>query len=347
MTVAGEEGWWLDDEVVQLRARGGRGRENERPLAAPPVKEWTIGSSPDCSIQLHDPSGMVSRRHAILRREGSIWTVHDAPSRNGTRLDGERRQSFALVPGAELGIGAIELIAESARSITLREILDRWIGWAPERYADVDTALRAVRYMATMRSALVLRGEGDLVPLAARLHRQAMAKQRPFILAEKDGDGLAARHAATEGTLCVDALKLPRDWPELVKELRARGMLRARVIMCAPLGPHSDADAAIAQLPVATTIELPALASRASELARLVQEHASDAAADLGVSVKFREADWERLLARKWHGLAAIAHDARRLVVLREWGIVEGAARLGISHAALSRWAQRRRLATF
>jgi predicted DNA-binding protein (UPF0251 family) len=32
---------------------------------------------------------------------------------------------------------------------------------------------------------------------------------------------------------------------------------------------------------------------------------------------------------------------ALRLVALRSWGVAEGARRLGISHGALSRWAQR------
>jgi hypothetical protein len=37
----------------------------------------------------------------------------------------------------------------------------------------------------------------------------------------------------------------------------------------------------------------------------------------------------------------------RRLVALRAWNLVEAAARLGIAHSTLSKWATRRRFASF
>jgi hypothetical protein len=52
----------------------------------------------------------------------------------------------------------------------------------------------------------------------------------------------------------------------------------------------------------------------------------------------------------KWirtHGsrtLAEIEEVTHRLVALRAWGVTQGAALLGVSHGALSRWARRRRI---
>jgi hypothetical protein len=39
--------------------------------------------------------------------------------------------------------------------------------------------------------------------------------------------------------------------------------------------------------------------------------------------------------------LDEIEEVARRLVALRNWGVTDGAKRLGITHVALSRWARR------
>jgi hypothetical protein len=347
MTVAGDKGWSIDDEVLHLRVRGMRGPEYVRELPKPPIDEVTIGSMSECTFQLVDESGMVSRRHAILKRAGATWTVSDAASTNGTRCDGLRRTMFDLAPGVELGIGSIEMVAESAKLIALRDLLDRWIGWSASRHAAVDAALRAVRYFATMRSVLVLRGEGALVPLAADLHRKTLGRKRPFVLAPTGNDGIAALRAADQGTLCIDPLSLPDDWPQVVAELM-QPSLSSRIIMCAPRDPDEKADAVVAQLPGATTMKLPRLSSRTDERRRLLEEYAADAVAMFQLpSHRVRPVDWERLEARTYRGLAKIAHDARRLVALREWGIADGAARLGISHSTLSRWALRRKLATF
>jgi len=65
-------------------------------------------------------------------------------------------------------------------------------------------------------------------------------------------------------------------------------------------------------------------------------------ASDLG----FRPLDpaWAR--ASGLATLSEIEDVARRLVALRNWGVTGGAARLGITHGALSRWARRRKLPT-
>jgi hypothetical protein len=55
-----------------------------------------------------------------------------------------------------------------------------------------------------LRAALVLRGEGDLAPIARRLHAHALGSSRPFIVCKSTDDGLASLQAAEHGTLCID-----------------------------------------------------------------------------------------------------------------------------------------------
>ena len=51
--------------------------------------------------------------------------------------------------------------------------------------------------------------------------------------------------------------------------------------------------------------------------------------------------DSERVLDSGVTTLDQLEAFALRLVAFRNWGVTEGAKRLGISHGALSRWAHR------
>ncbi|HEX6020726.1 MAG TPA: hypothetical protein VFZ00_01940 [Solirubrobacter sp.] len=67
--------------------------------------------------------------------------------------------------------------------------------------------------------------------------------------------------------------------------------------------------------------------------------------AELGASwLGFRSGDPERVLASGIATLDEIEDVTRRLVALRNWGVTDGAKRLGLSHCALSRWARRRKI---
>jgi hypothetical protein len=54
----------------------------------------------------------------------------------------------------------------------LRAFLARMLGWSNERA--VDLALRSLALALDHRAALVLCGEGDLVPIAWALHRHTL-----------------------------------------------------------------------------------------------------------------------------------------------------------------------------
>jgi pSer/pThr/pTyr-binding forkhead associated (FHA) protein len=70
--------------------------------------EITIGRDPECEVQLTDPA--VSRQHAVVRRHGEEYTVHDLGSSSGTQVDGESLSGVALAAGDVIAIGRTEIV---------------------------------------------------------------------------------------------------------------------------------------------------------------------------------------------------------------------------------------------
>lgn len=67
-----------------------------------------LGRLPDSDLPVPDPE--VSRRHALLRREAGSWSIEDAGSRHGTRVNGASpggRQ--VLKPGDVIEVGSSRL----------------------------------------------------------------------------------------------------------------------------------------------------------------------------------------------------------------------------------------------
>jgi DNA-binding winged helix-turn-helix (wHTH) protein len=70
--------------------------------------EHVLGRDPDVEIFLNSPG--VSRRHALIRISGSLATIEDLGSKNGTfvgdqRVDGSR----SLADGDTIGVGSVKL----------------------------------------------------------------------------------------------------------------------------------------------------------------------------------------------------------------------------------------------
>jgi hypothetical protein len=103
-----EEGPELEDFGVKgpaLVVRSGGGRAGETfPLDG---ERTTVGRSPDCDIFLDDVT--VSRRHAVIARDGDGLTIEDLGSLNGTFLNRKRIESAPLADGDELQIGKYRL----------------------------------------------------------------------------------------------------------------------------------------------------------------------------------------------------------------------------------------------
>jgi hypothetical protein len=341
--------WAVDDHVIRLR---GWGTDLICPLPAPPIVECTVGAAESCGLRIDDPSGRVSRLHARLVREHTKWLLRDLGSKNGVWLDGARRTEIVLEPGVEIGIGGVTLIAESGRSIALRAFLGRVLGWRSDRIETIDHALRSIRMAATRRSALVLCGDGDLVPTARSIHRHALGADRPFVVcdprrrqgkatvrsAENHDTGMEALAAAAGGSLCVRSRRLPRDFAEVIAALRDPGA-RVQLVVCAQA-------AADCEPYLAVPITVPPLATREPELDRIILEYAEEAIAELGAPrAGFLAAD--RLWVREhsaW-SLPEIEKATLRLVALRaSRNLSNAAARLGMAPVSLSRWIGRRSL---
>lgn len=330
------KGWAIHDVVTQLRVRG-----DELALTLPPnaAAELIIGAAPECDLRIGDADGGVSRRHAKLVRSEDVWTLHDLGSTNGVFQDGERRLTFQVTPGVEIDIGGITLIAESERLVVLRDFLSRAIGWNAKRRPEVDRALRAVRDMANRRSSMVLCGDGDLSSFVRRIHQLSFGYASPFVECEAEVDQCLA--ASAGGLMYVrGGDKLPKDIADATDpEADVR-----LVIACETL---KDARAAVAAVGRSELIELPSLASRPHELDRLVHEYAADAVKKLDAAApKFREHEMSWIRASNPTSLDDVETTALRIVALRNWGVNAGAEKLGISHAALSRWASRRKIPT-
>lgn len=331
--------WAIDDPVTRLRVVG-----SERTFVLAGRSEWVIGTGADCNIQLEDPSGRTSRRHArVDLRDG--WWLEDLDSTNGTRCDGEPRRSFQLTAGTELGIGGVQLLAESERLAELRSYLRRILGWSAGCYLVVDRAIQAVRAMARRRAVLVVAGAGDLTACMAELHHRAVsASAAMYVVA----DTASARRAISEagaGTICIVAGLPPRDIEDLVAEAVLPDS-EARLSLCCE--SLVAAASSIAMLRRSEAIVIPPIAERSNEeLDRMICEFAEDAAVKLEAKATgFRDLELVWLRKVEYASIAEIADTALRVVAIRNFGVTGGAGRLGISHGSLSKWAKRRRVPT-
>jgi pSer/pThr/pTyr-binding forkhead associated (FHA) protein len=320
----------LSNEPIHLREWG---TSSEHPLPSLYAGDRTIGSASDAWLRLQDAEHFVSRNHALLRYQNQRWMIVDSGSKNGLWIDGFRADSAELLPGIEVGIGRLRLIVESARSVRQRDLLSRLLGWDPERRLVVDRAARVLREFVAARSIAWIAGSDDLVVVARRIHREFVGDESPFVAVELDEKRTlkSAANDARGGTLCVAVRKAPRDWNEL-RAVNAQRAVPCRVIACTRTSMNPG------------SIDIPDLASRSNEIARIVDEYAADAIDRLGAQVRsYTDADRALLLLRPPQSLADIEEATLRLIAIREYGGVTSAAQhLGITHSALSRWLARR-----
>jgi Nif-specific regulatory protein len=68
--------------------------------------ENRIGRGLDCHVVLNDP--LSSRVHAIIERREGSWFIHDAASRNGTFVNGQKADEAQLIDGCRVKIGTTE-----------------------------------------------------------------------------------------------------------------------------------------------------------------------------------------------------------------------------------------------
>ena len=225
----------------------------------------------------------------------------------------------------------------------LPEFMRRLLGWSTERRSEVDRALRDVGEMASGRAALILLGKGSMLGVAHRLHRLALP-ERSFLALGADDSAAEALDQPAHGMLYIDARSLPRELDQLASCFRGP-VATIRLVVGAERA--EDLAALRPLLSRSAAIQIPPIAERADELDRLIEVYAADAVAELGApKLGFRPDDVTRIRASGLATLDEIEDVTRRMVALRNWGVAGGAARLGITHGALSRWAKRRRIPT-
>ena len=74
----------------------------------------SIGRSPESEIFLDDVT--VSRSHAVIERNGSVFALNDLGSLNGTYINNQSLKTAPLTCGDEIQIGKFHLIFISARN---------------------------------------------------------------------------------------------------------------------------------------------------------------------------------------------------------------------------------------
>lgn len=101
---------WLDDARDALVARGDylAYDDGDRVRVVPLQEGWTrLGRSLAAHVRFDDPT--VSRRHALVHREGDTVRVLDDRSLNGVWVNGERVDCRRLEDGDELTVGRFHL----------------------------------------------------------------------------------------------------------------------------------------------------------------------------------------------------------------------------------------------
>jgi transcriptional regulator with AAA-type ATPase domain len=196
---------------------------------APLSDGMTIGRSAAASVVLE--GGSVSRIHAKLRLEGTLWVIEDQGSKNGTRVNGAESAAAPLQDQTVLRLGDwIGVVCrvkdlEHGTAPLFREIVPGWIAGPPglsrlgpvERLAACDISIALVGETGTGKE-VVARGihrlsgrAGRFVALNCAAIPEAVAESQlfghlkgAFTGAARESEGFVA--AAAGGTLFLDEI---------------------------------------------------------------------------------------------------------------------------------------------
>jgi len=263
------------------------------------------------------------------------------------------------LPGAEITVAGKIFIVETRRSLALRDFCARLIGWGEARAATVDHALRAIRLANVGRAILVLRGTGDLVPVAHAIHRHTLGDDAPFVVSDPQRgntratvrgpanrmSGVEAARHAFRGTLCVRSSRPPSDMGMVLRVFRAPAS-SVRLIACAEAVTMPALDSYTLNI---ARIDIPSLDTRRDELPRIVCEYIDDAIDRLDAPSDCLNArDVERIMSSAAFGsqvtIPAIEKATLRAVALKValGDRVKAATLLGMALNSLTRWVHRR-----
>ena len=168
----------------------------------------SIGRSPDQDIVLQGPG--VSRRHAVVLREGGGYTVVDCNSTHGTFLNGARIQRAALKPEDRLQLGSLNAPRMRFQSdgnptgppsSSVTELLSELIELDPS--AGQPRPVREMEQLNWLIRAAHQLNEGaaidDILTALLQLTLQLTGLERGFVFLGQEGEMRFARGLAADG----------------------------------------------------------------------------------------------------------------------------------------------------
>lgn len=342
---------FLEGEAIRLRVWN---TDIIHRLPQPPWDSAVIGTSDSATLQVDDPTRTTAGEHAVIERDAHGWAIREIGGE--VRVDGVRRLVARLDPGTEVSIGGLTLVAESRRWIDVRCFMARLLGW---KSPTIDLAMRALRNGVALRAPLVMCGHGDMIALAHAIHRRQF-QSAPFVACDprrrdgKDyesvrspvnyGAWVAAMPAAVGGSLAVWSRRLPEDFGDSIAALRDPGC-RVQLIVCSE-GRRGHKPYHV------NPIVVPALADRAADVPRIIDEFSEDIAEEMLAGTRLNEADRDWILRNSAATIHDIEKGVRRLTAIRNHpgddrhpDSIAGAARsIGMAPVSLARWIGRRAL---
>ena len=350
--------WLLNDRLEALREWG---TPHELKLSPTDGAVVTIGREPPVTTRLVTPmqeSGQLafrfpqhdtlSRLHAVMHRvDPSCWMIVDKGSFNGVAVDGLPSTATHVLPGQDIRLGRLRLLAISERVRAIQQLWTRYLTCRtdPDALARVDSALWSSHWLAMPHGgSLILRGRvHDL--LAARLHAAWRGPERPFVCAETSNRPLSVEELqpllsrAQHGTLFLREARLGKEAAQHVLDLLASPQRTAvRFIIAAP--PSSDLHKAKSAVGPAPVVEVPDFAQRTDELPFLIQDIVRDHAQLLAARADVLgpdDDDWKHVAGRAWDHYNDLEDAVRKAVAIRVVGR-HAARALGISYSAVSQF---------
>jgi hypothetical protein len=339
---------FIDGEVIRVRVWN---TDIVHRLPQPPWDSAVIGTSDSATLQVSDPTRTTAGEHAVIERDAHGWMIRELAGE--VRVDGVRRLVARLDPGTEVGIGGLTFVAESRRWIDLRCFMARLLGWESPA---VDLAMRALRAAVARRARLVLCGPGDVIALAHAIHRRQF-DAAPFVASDPrrrslGGDvrscrnfdtGSVAMRAAIGGSIAVWSRRLPADFDDVLTALRDPNV-RVQLIVCSEGRGHKPYHV--------DPIVVPALADRAADVPRIIDEFADEEMATQSGSVRLHAADRDWILRNSAATITDIEKGVIRLTAIRNHpggprypdSYAAAARYLGMEPVSLIRWIGRRAL---
>jgi len=189
--------------------------------------KWVIGRSPECSIQVQDPT--VSRKHILIERNGDSFRYQDLGGSNPILLEGKPVKQGVLEPGQFLQVGLTRVSLEArrrpARVTTLenatvvlsREVIDdESPSPPPPPHSFASVARRVLEYIEWTFADL-----GDLTEVAEPLLELALnlAGRRRGVIARFVGQGLETL-ASIDTSAADGEVRLPE---QVIEEARRLG----------------------------------------------------------------------------------------------------------------------------